>query len=126
MHCTVRSADRTLYEGDVHHVVARSPHGEFAVMDHHAPLLAVLATGIVRLRTADAEELGFVCSSGTFDFADNRATLLVERPVRVDEIDEADVRQRLDALRSEMSAGDDRSEDVAYLELLLRAKEAHV
>ncbi len=125
MHCTVRSADRTLYEGDVHRVVARSPHGEFAVMDHHAPLLAVLASGIVRLHTADAEELRFVCSSGTFDFADNRATLLVERPVRVGEIDADDVRHRLDVLRSEASTGDTPSDEVAYLELLLRAKEKH-
>jgi len=123
MHCTVRSADRTLYDGDAHHVVARSPHGEFAVMDNHAPLLAVLAPGVVRIHATDAVETRLVCSGGTFDFSDNRATVLVERPQPVDEIDVAGVRDRLSALRSEASADIDSSNEVAYLELLLHAKE---
>jgi len=123
MHCTVRSADCTLYDGDAHHVVARSPHGEFAVMDNHAPLLAVLAPGVVRIHGADATETRIVCVGGTFDFSDNRATLLVERPQPVNEIDASGVRNRLSALRSETSADSDPSEEVAYLELLLHAKE---
>jgi F-type H+-transporting ATPase subunit epsilon len=124
MHCIVRSADRAIYDGDVHHVVARSPHGEFAVMDKHAPLLAVLVPGLVRLHAQDGET-HIACSGGTFDFADNCATLLVERPVLLSEIDPAALRDRLHALRSESSAEMNAPDEVAYLEMLIRLKEDH-
>ncbi|MFC2105988.1 FoF1 ATP synthase subunit delta/epsilon [Candidatus Bipolaricaulota bacterium] len=124
MHCIVRSADRTFYNGDAERIVARSPHGEFAVMNGHAPILAVLVTGVIRLQAAGAEHT-FVCKGGTFTLADNQATVLVERPFTLEEIDPVAIREQLTSLRNVESSGGIDSEEVSYLEHLCRVKERH-
>ena len=123
MHCIVRSADRTLYEGNAERIVARSPHGEFAVMNGHAPILAVLVTGVIRLQAAGTEHT-FVCKGGTFALADNHAVVLVEDPFTLDEIDPVAIRKQLAALQNEKSSDGIDSEEVAYLEHLCRVKES--
>lgn len=124
MYCVVRSADRTLYEGDAERIVARSPHGEFAVMNGHAPILAVLATGVIRLRVAETEH-AFVCKGGTLDLRDNHATILIERPYTLEEINPVAIREQLATLQIDESSEAIDSEEVAYLELLCRVKENH-
>ncbi len=124
MHCIVRSADRTLYEGDAERIVMRSPHGEFAVMDGHAPILAVLVPGAIRLQVEGAE-LVVVCKGGTFSLADNQATVLVERPYKLEEIDLVAIREQLTAFQADESSEEIESEEIAYLELLCQVKESH-
>lgn len=124
MYCILRSVDRTLYEGDTERIVARSPHGEFAVMDGHAPILAVLVPGVIRLQTAGTERT-FVCKGGTFNLADNHATVLAEQPCALEEIDPSSIREQLTTLQTEGLSAEIDSEEVAYLELLCRVKESH-
>ena len=124
MRCIVRSADRTLYEGDAEQIVARSPYGEFAVMSGHAPILAVLVPGVVRLQSAGTERT-IVCNGGTFSLADNHASVLVERPYMLEEIDPVAIREQLTELRAEESPEGIDPEEIAYLELLCRVKESH-
>jgi len=124
MHCIVRSADRTIVDSDVQRIVARSPHGEFAVMDGHAAILAVLVPSIVRIQT-DGVEQAIVIKGGTFNVADNQATLLVERPYKSGEIDVDSLNEELAALRAHEPVTAAISEEIAYLELLCRTKETH-
>ena len=93
-------------------------------MNGHAPILAVLVAGVIRLQAAGSEHT-FVCKGGTFSFADNQATILVERPFTLEEIDPVAIREQLTALQNVESAGEIDSEEVAYLELLCRVKETH-
>ncbi len=72
-------------------VVARTPGGEFAVLEGHAPLLAQLREGPVRIKGADGET-GFLCGSGTLEVRDGEVTVLTTDVEPVDDID-------LDALR---------------------------
>ena len=123
MHCIVRSADRTLFDGNAERIVARSPHGEFAVMDGHAPILAVLVPGVIRLQI-DGVERVIVCKGGTFSLMDKTVTVLVERPYSSEEIDVESLRSQLSALQTE-TPSTSLSEEIAYLELLCRVKESH-
>lgn len=123
MHCTVRSADRTLVDGNAERIVARSPHGEFAVMDGHAPILAVLVPGVIRLQI-DGEELIIVCKGGTFSLADKSVTVLVEQPYTLEEIEPDSLHIQLAKLQASESSPS-LSEEIAYLELLCRVKETH-
>ena len=123
MRCIIRSADRTLYEGDADRIVARSPHGEFAVMNGHAPILAVLACGPLRIQDADAEHV-FVCKSGTFGLADEQVSILVERPYTMEEIDVSAIRKQLSA-HEQGSVDTLDPEEASYLELLCQVKERH-
>jgi F-type H+-transporting ATPase subunit epsilon len=83
MHCQLRSADRTFFDGDASMVVAQSPRGEFAILDGHAPLLAVLDRGPVRIHTA-GETRVFACQRGTLRTTGDRVSLLVESAVPVE------------------------------------------
>lgn len=124
MDCVIRSADRTLYDGKASRVVARSPHGEFAVMDGHAPILAVLSAGAVRVQS-DSQEFILVCKQGTFTSDGDRVTILVERPALLDEIDVAKIRDSLATQKNEGASDRMSPEDVAYFEALCQAKERH-
>ena len=123
MHCTVRSADRTLVDGNAERIVARSPHGEFAVMDGHAPILAVLVPGVIRLQI-DGAAHAIVCKGGTFSLADKSVSVLVERPYTLEEIDPDSLQVQLAELQAEEPSAS-LLEEIAYLELLCRMKETH-
>ncbi len=63
---TVVSADQQVWSGQASMVVARTSEGEIGILAGHEPLLAILATGNVRITqdggaaiTADADE-GFL------------------------------------------------------------------
>jgi F-type H+-transporting ATPase subunit epsilon len=87
MHCQVRSADRTLFDGEATMVVARSASGEFAVMDGHAPLLASLRSGPLRVKTSEGARV-FACFGGSLRVSDGgEVTVLVEDAVPLEEID---------------------------------------
>lgn len=120
MRCTVRSASRIVFDGEAERIVARSPHGEFAVLEGHAPLLAVLVPGVVRLM-ADGQDVVIVCRGGTVDAVPGKVTLLVEDPYTLDEIDTDAVQARLAELHADGSA----QEDAHYLQLLCEVKDRH-
>ncbi len=122
MYCALRTADRTYFDGDASMVVAQSPRGEFAIMDGHAPLLAVLDAGPVRVHTADGTKV-FACRRGTLRTTGNRITLLVESAVPVEEIDLSEVEARRKRLE-EAEEGPDLDEH-AHLTLLRAVKERY-
>ena len=99
LHCQLRSPDRTFYEGEVTSVTARSPSGEFAVLPHHAPLLAELAAGPIRIQTALGERQ-FACFGGTLAVEGDRIVILGSEIVPREEIDlDAARRRAADAAR---------------------------
>lgn len=121
MLCTVRSAERVVFEGPVERVVARSPYGEFAVMGGHAPLVAVLVPGVVRIQ-AEGKEHVIVCRGGTVDVTPQHVTLLVERPHTLEEIDVDVLRAQLASDAAQLGPS---AEETEFLELLCRVKEQY-
>ena len=93
MHCALRTADRTYFDGEASMIVARSPRGEFAIMHGHAPLLAVLDPGPIRVHTPEGTRV-FACRRGTLRTAGDRVTVLVESAVPLEEIDLSEVETR--------------------------------
>ena len=87
MQCQIRSADRTFFDGEATMVVARSSRGEFAVMEDHAPLLASIQSGSLRVKTSKQERI-FACFGGSLRVsADAAVTVMVEDAVPLEEID---------------------------------------
>jgi F-type H+-transporting ATPase subunit epsilon len=115
MHCQLRSADQTYFDGDASMVVAQSPRGEFAIMDGHAPLLAVLGKGSIRIHTADGTRI-FACRRGTLSTTGDRISLLVESAIPVEEIDLSAVEARVSQLGEGDGAADvEEKEHLAFL-----------
>ena len=125
MRCRVSSSTETLFEGDAIMVVGRSRLGEFAVMDHHAPLLAVLDAAPLRVKTPEREVI-FAVRGGLLRVSDNTVTVLAEAIVRADAVDllrvDADIRKTEDSLpKAEDKEGLLR--ELRYLRAQRRAKE---
>jgi F-type H+-transporting ATPase subunit epsilon len=74
----VISPERTLYEGEADMVVAPAWDGEVGILRHHAPMLALLGEGDLRIRL-DMDEQRFYVSGGFLQVADDRVTILSER-----------------------------------------------
>jgi len=118
LHCQLRSPDRTFFEGEVTSVTARSPRGEFAVLPHHAPLLAELAAGPVRIQTASGERR-FACFGGTLAVEGDRIVILGSEIVPREEIDLAAARRRATG-----AVGSDAEREAARARLRLLEKVA--
>ncbi len=75
---SVISPERTIYEGEADMVVAPAWDGEVGILRRHAPMLALLGQGDLRIRLGN-EEHSFFVSGGFLQVADDRVTVLSER-----------------------------------------------
>ncbi len=94
LHCLLRSPDRTFFDGEAVSVTARSARGQFTILAEHAPLLARLATGPIRIRTAQ-KVLAFACAGGTLSTDGARVEILGADVVSQADVDGEDGRARL-------------------------------
>ncbi len=75
---SVISPERTLYEGEADLVVAPAWDGEVGILRRHAPMLALLGQGDLRIRLGTREQ-SFYVAGGFLQVADDRVTVLSER-----------------------------------------------
>jgi len=114
MHCQLQSPERKLFDGEAKIVVARSPEGEFAVMNGHAPLLAALGPSPLRIKTED-EEYVFALSGGVLQVTADGVTILAHEAIPTGEIDLAAVSARREELASSEAVATDASPGDASL-----------
>ena len=86
LHCAVVTQDRLLFDGTVDIVVAPGSEGEMGILPNHAPLLAQLAYGILRLRKG-GEEQAFAIAGGVLEVRPDGVTVLADVGENVQEID---------------------------------------
>ena len=84
--CEVVSQDRMLYDGQADVVVAPGESGELGILPNHAPLLAILDYGILRVRSQGEEEI-FTISGGVIEVQPDVITVLADVGENVHEID---------------------------------------
>jgi F-type H+-transporting ATPase subunit epsilon len=84
--CEVVSQDRMLYDGHADAVVAPGEYGELGILPNHAPLLAILDYGILRVRYQGEEEI-FTISGGVIEVQPDVITILADVGENVHEID---------------------------------------
>ncbi|MDQ6919857.1 MAG: ATP synthase F1 subunit epsilon [Candidatus Dormibacteraeota bacterium] len=82
----VVSVERSLFEGDADFIRCRSVDGELGIYPRHAPLLAVLAPGEVRIdKTGGGSEHIFV-GGGFMEVLPERLTILADIAEHANEI----------------------------------------
>jgi F-type H+-transporting ATPase subunit epsilon len=92
------------YEGEAEMVVVPGAAGEIGVLARHAPLIATLKAGSVRVyRSIDPEEMDeYAVGPGFFKVEQDRAIALVDDAVPANEIDEARAREQLETAQREL------------------------
>jgi F-type H+-transporting ATPase subunit epsilon len=88
LHVDIVSAEREIYSGRAEMVFAPLVTGEVGVLPRHAPLLARLKPGEVRVRTG-TEELHFYVSGGLLEVQAHVVTVLADTALRAKDLDEA-------------------------------------
>ena len=75
---SVVSPERTLFEGDAESVIAPAFDGEVGILSHHAPMLTLLGSGRLRVRSGGGEQQ-FTVTGGFLEVADDRVRVVTER-----------------------------------------------
>ncbi|MCK1797500.1 F0F1 ATP synthase subunit epsilon [Streptomyces sp. XM4193] len=118
LHVELVAADRKVWSGKASLVVARTSSGEIGIMPGHQPLLGVLASGPVTIRTTGEDELGkdgtviAAVHGGFISFADDKLSLLAEIAELSYEIDVERAERALDAAKADQDAAAERRADV--------------
>lgn len=84
--CEIVSQDRMVFEGDADTVVLPGSEGEMGILPNHAPLLANLGFGVIRVRLGDREE-AFTVAGGVAEVQPEIVTVLADAAENVREID---------------------------------------
>jgi F-type H+-transporting ATPase subunit epsilon len=73
------SADRKVWSGEASMVVARTVEGDIGVLPGHAPVLAVLAPGEIRITPVSGESVTAEVDGGFLSVEHDRITLVSDQ-----------------------------------------------
>jgi F-type H+-transporting ATPase subunit epsilon len=110
IHVDIVSAEREIYSGTAEMVFAPLATGEVGVLPRHAPLIARMKPGEVRVRTS-TEELQFYVSGGVLEVQPHVVTVLADTAIRAKDLDEAAAQA---AKQRAEEALKDRKADIDY------------
>lgn len=104
------SPERSLWSGEASMIVAKTVEGDLGVLPGHAPVLAVLANGVVRIDGTDGSQVRALVVGGFLSVADDRVSILAEFTEHLDEIDAGAAQSDL---REAEQSGDREAADLA-------------
>ena len=104
----VLTPEGEVFNDEVEMVSTHTAAGSIGVLAHHEPVLAMLDPTELRLYTSESECVRFAQAEGYMQIAENRALLLVEEAHPPNELDTAELRERVQRAERELeSAGED-------------------
>jgi F-type H+-transporting ATPase subunit epsilon len=123
-HFDLVSPEQLVFSGEVEHVVVPGTEGEFGVLAGHAPLIAMLKPGILKVLGPNEQRILVV--GGFAEVGPEGLTVLADRAMPVDEVDPAVLAGEIkDAEEDVADAKDDATRDKLRLKLdQLRAAQA--
>jgi F-type H+-transporting ATPase subunit epsilon len=123
-HFDLVSPEQLVFSGEVEHVVVPGIEGEFGVLAGHAPLVAMLKPGILKILGANEQRILVV--GGFAEVGPEGLTVLADRAVPVAEVDPAVLAGEIKDTEEDVAdAKDDAARDKLRLKLdQLRAVQA--
>jgi F-type H+-transporting ATPase subunit epsilon len=94
-----------VYEGEAEMIIVPGDAGEIGVLARHAPLVAMLRAGEIRIK-ASGEWQTFAAGAGYFKVQQDRALVLVDDAVRAEEIDVEEARREAEEARRLLQQAD--------------------
>lgn len=73
------SADRKVWSGEATMVIARTVEGDLGILPGHAPVLAVLASGEIKIRPAAGDQLTVSAEGGFLSVEHDRVTVVSDQ-----------------------------------------------
>jgi F-type H+-transporting ATPase subunit epsilon len=84
MQLEILSPERKIFSGNVYGVQLPGTEGSFEILENHAPMIASLGKGRMKIiKDRNADEL-YEISAGFVEVMNNKATVLIEGAVAID------------------------------------------
>ena len=98
------------YEGEAEMLIVPGASGEIGVLARHAPLVAMLKAGEIRIK-ASGNWQAFAAGPGYFKVQQDRALVLVDDAVRAEEIDVEEARREAEEAQALLDRIDSGAEE---------------
>lgn len=108
---SVVTPEGTAFEGEAQMLIVPGAAGEIGVLARHAPLVAMLKAGEIRVRE-QGEWQSFAAGPGYFKVQQDRAIVLVDDAVRAEEIDVEQARREVEEARTLLERADAGEEGI--------------
>ncbi len=109
----VVSSEKSLYSGEAAMVVVPGEGGELGILPGHAPLLARIKLGVLKINMPDGEEEFIYVSGGVLEVQPDKITVLADVAERGDALDEARAEEARRAAESKLHDGGGKGMDYA-------------
>ena len=106
----VLTPEGKVFDDEVEMISTRTTVGTIGILAHHEPVLAMLDPTELRLYKSESEVIRFAQSEGYMQIADDRALLLVEEAHAPEELDAAQLRERLQEAERALESAEEDSE----------------
>ena len=117
--------DGSVFDGEAEMLIVPGADGEIGVLARHAPLVAMLKAGSMRVHIRRAQEVReFATGPGFFKVEHDRALALVDDAVDVDEIDRERAQAQLETAQAELARVEAGESDADRWQLEQRIKHA--
>ena len=120
---SVVTPEGAAFDGEAERLVVPGADGEIGVLARHAPLVAMLKAGEIRIRTDGAWQ-SFAAGAGYFKVQKDRAIVLVDDAVRAEDIDPAEARREIEEARAVLERAEAGEEGIDRWEAEQRLRHA--
>lgn len=96
--CSILTPDRYLFEGEIAFAVVQVYNGEMGFLVDHAPLIAELGLGEVRLQDGRTTEY-FIIEGGVVEIRNNKLIILTELANKKEELNKQELEKKLKELQ---------------------------
>ena len=106
----ILSPEGQVFDGEVEMLSTRTTTGSIGILANHTPLLAMLDPTELRLYESENEIIRFAQGEGYLQVGSNRALMLVEEAHPPDDLDRAELEDKLKRAEQELEAAEEDSE----------------
>jgi F-type H+-transporting ATPase subunit epsilon len=107
----VLTPEGEVFNEEVEMISTRTATGSIGILANHTPLLAMLDPAELRLYRSESEIVRFAQGEGYIQVAENRALILVEEAQPPEQLDAADLREKLQAAEEAYAKAEAGSEE---------------
>ena len=120
----VLTPEGEVFNDEVEMVSTKTSVGSIGILANHQPLLAMLDPTELRLYKSDSEVVRYAQGEGYLQMTGDRALILVDEVFGVDDLNAADLRDRLQRADDELSSAEEGTEERRLAERDKRRYEA--
>jgi F-type H+-transporting ATPase subunit epsilon len=109
-HVEVLTPEGEVFNDEVEMVSTRTAVGSIGLLARHQPLLAMLDPTELRLYKSESDVVRFAQGEGFLQVAESGVLVLVDEAFAIDDLDAANLRERLKRAEDELSRAEEDSE----------------